>query len=249
MIPLGSTIPLQRTPWVTYTVMVTCIGLFGYELYQRNSSLGLDAFFASYGWVPAEFSEAIVQRQFPRLLPLLSSIFLHGSWTHLIGNLFFLYIFGRHVEDRLGYGRYTTFFCLGGVVAMLVQTYVSPFSAVPMIGASGAIAAVAGAYCVFYPTAHVLTFIPVPFVFRIVRVPTIGYLLVWLVLLLASELYLVARNGQLMTWGAHLGGFVTGIVFGPLSLAFKRRRARKKRVQSWRPDSPLILENSRSGWR
>lgn len=247
MIPLGSTILLQRTQWVTYTVMVTCIGLFGYELYQQHSGLSLDAFFARYGWVPAEFSEAVGQRQFPHLLPLLSSIFLHGSWTHLLGNLFFLYVFGRHVEDRLGYGRYTTFFCLGGVVAMLVQTYMSPFSAVPMIGASGAIAAVAGAYCVFYPTAHVLTFIPLPVVFRIVRIPTVGYLLVWLVLLLTSELYLVARNEQLMTWGAHLGGFVAGAVFGPLSFAFKRRRARKKRTRSWRPNAPPILENSRSG--
>ncbi len=247
MIPLGSTIPLQRTPWVTYTVMVTCIGLFGYELYRQHSGLDLDAFFVSYGWVPAEFSAAIEQRQFPRLLPLLSSIFLHGRWTHLMGNLFFLYIFGRHVEERLGAGRYAAFFCFGGVVAMLVQTSVAPFSVVPMIGSSGAIAALAGAYCVFYPTERVLTVIPP--LFQVVRVPTLGYLLAWLVLLLTSELYLVARDEQLMTWGAHVGGFVAGVVFGPLSLALKRRRLYKKRAQSWRPASPFILENSRSGWR
>lgn len=246
MIPLGSTIPLQHPPWATYAVMVACIGLFGYELDQHHNGSGLDAFFARYGWVPAEFTEAIEQHQFPRLSPLLSSMFLHGRWTHLIGNLFFLYVFGRPVEDRLGAGRYVVFFCFGGVVAMLVQTWVAPFSTAPMIGASGAIAALAGAYCVFYPTGRVLTVIPP--VFRLVRVPTLGYVLVWLVLLLGSELYLLARSEQLMTWGAHVGGFVAGVVGGPLSLAFKRWRARKKRFRSWRPDSPLIVENSRSVW-
>lgn len=245
MIPIGSTVPLQRTPWVTFVVMAACIGLFGFELYQQYTGRDLAAFFTHYGWVPAQFSEAVVQGRLPRLLPLLSSIFLHGGWTHLIGNLFFLYVFGRHVEDRLGAGCYVLFFCFGGVAAMLVQTYVAPFSTVPMIGASGAIAAVAGAHCVLYPTARILTCIPLPFFFRVVRVPAVGYLLVWLVLLFVSELYLAARSEQLMTWRAHLGGFVAGVIFGPLSVAFQRWRTRRKRM--WRPDSPLIVENSRSG--
>ncbi len=121
----------------------------------------------------------------------------------MIGNLFFLYVFGRPVEDRLGAGHYAAFFCFGGVEAMLAQTCVTPFSTVPMIGASGAIAALAGTYCVLYPTERVLTVIPP--VFRIVRIPTLGYVLVWLVLLLGSELYLLVRNEQLMMWGAHGG--------------------------------------------
>jgi membrane associated rhomboid family serine protease len=169
--------------------------------------------------------------------------------VHLGGNLFFLYVFGRQVEDHLGHTRYASFFCLGGAVAMLVQTYLSPFSQVPMIGASGAIAAVAGAYCMFFPNARVLTFIPIPFVFRTVRVPTVGYLLVWLVSLVASGLYLVALNGRFTdggAWGAHLGGFIAGVVFGPLSLSFKRRNARKKRSKHWQPDSPLGLDSLRS---
>ena len=247
MIPLGSTIPLQRTPWATSAVMLACTGLFGFELYQQYTGRELDMFFARYGWVPAEFSEAVLQGRLPRLFPLLSSIFLHGGWTHLSGNLFFLYVFGRHVEDRLGRGCYVLFFCFGGVAAMLVQTCVAPFSTVPMIGASGAIAAVAGAYCVLYPTARTLTCLPIPFVFRIVRIPTVCYLLVWLVLLIVSELYLAARNEQLMTWRAHLGGFAAGVIFGPPLVAFQRWRARRKRGRSWRPDSPLIVENVRSG--
>ncbi len=249
MIPLGSTIPLQRTPWITYALLGANVVLFGYEI-----RLGpfLEPFFMTYGWIPARFSLAITQGQFPSLLPLLTSIFLHGSWVHLGGNLFFLYVFGRHVEDHLGHTRYVSFFCLGGGVAMLVQTYISPFSHVPMIGASGAIAAVAGAYCVFFPSARVLTFIPIPFVFRVVRVPTVGYLLVWLVLLVASGLYLVAVHGRFTdggAWGAHLGGFIAGVVFGPLSLSFKRRNARKKRSKRWRSHSSLVLDSPRSALR
>ena len=246
MVPIGSTIPLQRIPWVTYALLGANITLFWYEM-----SLGplLDSFLITYGWIPARFSDAITQGQFPSLLPLLTSIFLHGNWMHLGGNLFFLYVFGRHVEDCLGYIRYVNFFCLGGSVAMLVQTYISPFSQVPMIGASGAIAAVAGAYCVFFPSARILTFIPIPFAFRMVQVPTVGYLLVWLGLLMASGLYLIALNGRFSeggAWGAHLGGFLAGLVFGPLSLSFKRRNARKKRLKHWRPNSSLVLDSPRS---
>ena len=246
MIPIGSTTPLQRMPWVTYALLGANISLFWYEI-----SLGplLESFLISYGWIPARFSVAVTQGQFPALSPLLTSIFLHGSWVHLSGNLFFLYVFGRYVEDCLGHIRYVNFFCLCGAVAMLVQTYISPFSQVPMIGASGAIAAVAGAYCVFFPGARVLTLIPIPFTFRMVRVPTVGYVLVWLGLLMASGLYLVALNGRFSeggAWGAHLGGFLAGLVFGPLSLSFKRRNARKKRSKYWRLNSPLVLDSPRS---
>ena len=246
MVPIGSTIPLQRIPWVTYALLGANITLFWYEI-----SLGplLESFLITYGWIPARFSDAVTHGQFPALLPLLTSIFLHGSWVHLGGNLFFLYVFGRQVEDRLGHLRYMNFFCLGGSVAMLVQTYISPFSQVPMIGASGAIAAVAGAYCMFFPGARVLTLLPIPFAFRMVQVPTVVYLLVWLGLLMASGLYLIALNGHFSeggAWGAHLGGFVAGLVFGPLSLSFKRRNARKKRSKHWRPNSALVLDSPRS---
>lgn len=249
MIPVGSTIFLQHIPWITYALLGANVVLFWYEICLGPS---LESFFLSYGWIPARFSLAITQGQFPSLLPLLTSIFLHGSWVHLGGNLFFLYVFGRHVEDHLGHIRYASFFCLGGAVAMLVQTYISPFSQVPMIGASGAIAAVAGAYCMFFPNARILTFIPIPFVFRTVRVPTVCYLLVWLVLLVTSGLYLVTLNGRFTdggAWAAHLGGFIAGVVFGPLSLSFKRRNAHKKRSKYWRPDSSLVLDSPRSAVR
>ena len=246
MIPLGSTIPPQRIPWVTYAFIGTNVGVFAYELHLGPQ---LESFLLNYGWVPSRFSLAILQFQFPPLASLLTSIFLHGGWLHLFGNLFFLYVFGRHVEDRLGYGRYLSFYCLGGAIAMLVQTYVSPFSAVPMIGASGAIAAVAGAYCVFFPTARVLTLLPIPFTLHVIRVPTVGYLLVWLVLLLSSGLYLRSPNGQVIAggaWAAHLGGFLAGVGGGPFLVALQHYCSRKKRVKRWRSGSPLVLDNPRS---
>ena len=170
MIPLYSTIPTQRFPWVNYSLIGANVALFAYE-----TTLGthLESFLLAHGWVPAGFSQALAHGQVPGLAPLLISMFLHGNWLHLFGNLLYLHIFGGNVEDRLGSLRYLCFYCVGGVVAVLVQTYVSPFSRTPMIGASGAIAAVAGAYFVFYPTARVLTLVPLIFSFRVVRVPAV----------------------------------------------------------------------------
>lgn len=249
MIPLGSTIPLQRISWVTYALIGMNVGVFAYELHLGPQ---LESFLFSYGWVPSRFSLVILQPQLPPLVSLLTSIFLHGGWLHLLGNLFFLYVFGRHVEDRLGYGRYFSFYCLGGAIAMLVQTYVSPFSSVPMIGASGAIAAVAGAYCVFFPTARVLTLLPIPFAWRVLRVPTVGYVLVWLLLLLSSGLYLRSPSDHLIAggaWAAHLGGFLAGIVISPFLLSLQHYVSRKKRVKRWRSGSPLVWDNPRSALR
>ncbi len=193
MIPLYSTIPTQRFPWVNYSLIGANVALFAYE-----TTLGthLESFLLAHGWVPAGFSQALAHGQVPGLAPLLISMFLHGNWLHLFGNLLYLHIFGGNVEDRLGSLRYLCFYCVGGVVAVLVQTYVSPFSRTPMIGASGAIAAVAGAYFVFYPTARVLTLVPLIFSFRVVRVPAVCYLLLWSLLQLLSGMSALSPAGQ-----------------------------------------------------
>jgi membrane associated rhomboid family serine protease len=240
MIPLHSTIPPQRFPWINYTLIGINVVLFTYEI-----TLGtrLQPFVRAYGWVPASFSQALAHGQLPVLAPLLISMFLHGNWLHLSGNLLYLHIFGGNVEDRLGSLRYLFFYCLGGVVAMLVQTSISPFARTPMIGASGAIAAVAGAYLVFYPTARVLTFVPLVFSFRVVRVPAVCYLLLWLLLQLLFGVYTFAPEGQeiaQVAWAAHLGGFLAGVILGPLFL-LKRQRLRRVRLRS-----PLFWQNPKS---
>ena len=223
MIPLRDAVVPQHFPWVTYTLIGANLALFAYEL-----SLGtqLDGFLSSYGWVPSGFSQTVMHGQMPTLAPLFVSMFLHGGWFHLIGNLFYLHIFGGNVEDRLGHLRYLCFYLLGGVVAVFAQTVIAPFSSTPMIGASGAIATVAGAYFVFSPTARVLTWIPLVFTSRIVRVPAVMYVLLWLALQLGGGFYSLSPDGQDLAgvaWWAHIGGFLAGVVIGSLLLRKRRR--------------------------
>ncbi|MBI3303988.1 MAG: rhomboid family intramembrane serine protease [Deltaproteobacteria bacterium] len=239
MIPLRSTIPPQRFPWVNYTLIGANVALF---VYERTLGARLEPFLLAYGWVPAGFSEALAHGQVPVLAPLLISMFLHGTWLHLFGNLLFLHIFGGNVEDRLGHLRYLCFYCLGGVVAVLVQTYVSPFAHTPMIGASGAIATVIGAYFVFYPAARVLTVVPLLFSFRMVRVPAVCYVLLWLLLQVLFGMSVLSAEGQDLpgvAWWAHVGGFVAGVVLGPLFLLKRKRRSRRVGLHP-----PLLWHNN-----
>lgn len=242
MIPLRDAAVPQRFPWVTYTLIGANLALFVYEL-----SLGthLEGFLSSYGWVPSGFSQTVMHGQVPSLAPLLVSMFLHGGWFHLIGNLFYLQIFGGTVEDRLGHLRYLCFYLLGGVVAVFAQTVVAPFSSTPMIGASGAIATVAGAYFVISPTARVRTLIPLVFTSRIVRVPAVLYLLLWLVLQLGGGFYAVSPNGHDLpgvAWWAHIGGFLAGVIVGSRFLR-KRRRFQRLPLELpviWNPPKSAV---------
>jgi membrane associated rhomboid family serine protease len=220
MIPPRGLAPPQRFPWGTYTLIGVNVTLFAYEITLEGR---LQPFLLAYGWVPASFSQALENGHIPALTPLFISMFLHGGWFHLLGNLLYLHIFGGNVEGRLGHFRYLCFYCLGGGIAVLIQTSTSPLSPTPMIGASGAIATVAGAYCVFCPTARVLTLVPLPFSLRVVQIPAVCYLGLWLALQLLSGVFdLSPANG--IAWGAHIGGFVTGSVLGPLFLLKKKRR-------------------------
>ena len=226
MIPLRTTISPHRLPVVTYALISANIALFAYEITLAGR---LQPFWFSYGWVPASFSQALMDGRVPALAPLLTSMFLHGSWLHLLGNLLYLHIFGGNVEDCLGHLRYLCFYYLGGVVAVLVQTYAAPLSSTPMIGASGAIAAVIGAYCVFYPTARVLTLVPLLFSFRVVPVPAVWYVLLWLTFQLLSGMSVLSPGEPALAgaaWWAHIGGFIAGLVLGPLFLIRRKRRSR-----------------------
>lgn len=231
MIPLRTSVTQQHLPWVNHTLIGLNLAFFAYEL-----ALGpqIEALIQTYGWVPANFSLSFDLKVVPALLPLLSCMFLHGNWAHLLGNMLYLYIFGGNVEDRLGHIRYLLFYCAGGVTAILVQTYTSPSSVIPMIGASGAIAAVTGAYFVFYPTARVLTLLPLGFSFPVVRLPAVFYLVLWLWLQIAAGMHTQASPSPHVVevaWWAHVGGFVAGLILGPLFL-LKRRRTRRLRSHS-----------------
>ena len=143
-----------------------------------------------------------------------TSMFLHGSWMHLLGNLWFLWIFGNNIEDSMGHGRFLAFYLLCGVAAALLQVAVSPQSAIPMVGASGAISGVMGAYLVLYPRVKVYTFVPIGIIPLSIALPAWTMLLYWMALQLLGGLvgFLSAEGGGGVAFWAHVGGFVAGVV-------------------------------------
>src|SRR5579871_2238349 len=161
MIPLRDVIPSRTVPVITVSIIVLNAAAWILEL-SMPSERALNQFLTIYGVVPAAF----------RPVTLFTSMFLHGGWSHIIGNMLYLWIFGDNVEDELGHGRFIVFYLLCGITAALGQIVMEPTSMVPTIGASGAIAGVMGAYFVLYPRSRVLTFIPFPFL-SVVEVPAI----------------------------------------------------------------------------
>ena len=205
MIPLRDTIPSGRVPVVNYAIIAGNLLVFGYEV-----SLGgrqADAFIMRWGLVPRHFA----------LANLLTSMFLHGGWLHVLGNMLYLYIFGDNVEDRLGHLRYLLFYLLCGCAAGGAQALSSPGSNLPMVGASGAIAGVSGAYFLFFPGARVVTLVPIFFFLQVIEIPAVIFLLIWFLgqlMLGLAALGTHAAAGGVAFW-AHVGGFVAGMVLGP----------------------------------
>ncbi len=216
MIPLTDTVPVRRTPYVTLGLIGACLLAFLWEL-----SLGphLDAAIRRYGLVPRLISPLLVGdlRLPPEVwLTLFTHQFLHAGWAHLLGNMLFLWIFGDNVEDRLGHLPYLGFYLAAGAGAALVQAAFTPTSPVPMVGASGAIAGVLGAYLVLYPAATVVTLVPA-FLFLVpVEVPALVFLPLWFITQLLSGMAAITRlpsAGGVAFW-AHAGGFVLGAAVG-----------------------------------
>lgn len=218
MIPLKDTVQSRSFPIVNWILIVTNVLVFLMEL-----SLGprVEAFIAAFGVVPARLLSAPGLSQ---LLTILTSMFLHGGWLHLISNMLALYIFGDNVEDRVGHGRYVVFYLVCGLIAALTHIAFSSTSAAPTIGASGAISGVLGAYFVLYPSARVTTLIPIFILPWFVEIPAIVYLGFWfLSQLLNGTLAIVAGAqafGGVAFW-AHVGGFVAGLL---LVKPFQQRR-------------------------
>ena len=219
MIPLRDIIPSRTTPVVTIALITINVLVFLYEL-----SLGraVDAFTLYWGLVPAAFSWVTV----------LTSMFLHGGLMHVAGNMLYLWIFGDNVEDRMGHGRYLVFYLLCGIAAALAQTITVPDSVVPMVGASGAIAGVMGAYFVLYPRSRIVTLITIFFFFQIVEVPAIFFLGIWFLMQFVSGVGSIGSTGGgglggIAFW-AHVAGFVAGI-----SGVIVFRRPERQRVEWW----------------
>jgi membrane associated rhomboid family serine protease len=223
MIPLRDNIPSRSRPIVTYLLIALNVLVYWFEV-----QLGprLDEFIQAFGLVPARFHHA--RDPIVRVLPVFTSMFLHGSFMHLAGNMLYLHIFGDNVEDRLGHLRFLAFYLICGAAAALAQVTMLGDSRLPMVGASGAIAGVTGAYFVFFRHARVLTLVPIFFYVQLVQIPAVVFLLLWFVMQLALGAASLGSHGADVggvAWWAHIGGFVSGAVGGFL-LAPRRPASR-----------------------
>lgn len=201
-----------KTPVITILLIAANVLLFFYEL-----ALGerLEAFFMSSAFIPARYAEGglTLGDLGPGFSSALLSMFLHGGWGHLLGNMLFLWIFGDNVEDRLGHLRYLIFYLLAGFAATLAHAWADPASAVPAVGASGAISGVLGAYLFLHPMARIQTLVFLGFFITTVQIPAIVYLPIWFLIQAFSGVMSIGADPSQaggVAWFAHIGGFVAG---------------------------------------
>jgi len=231
VIPLRDANPVRRFPAVTIALIVACVVAFAYELGTQSTGgdAALERLFRDYALIPANLTAAIGGERpglAAALFTIVTSMFLHGGWLHLIGNMLYLWIFGNNVEDRFGRIRFLLFYLAGGLAAALTQVIVSPQSDVPVIGASGAIAAVLGAYLVLYPGARVLSLVFLGFFYQLLQVPAVIVLGLWFLLQLVDGIASLgvdsSANGVALF--EHIGGFLTGVAIGLVVRSVGRRR-------------------------
>ncbi len=219
MIPLKDTIPSRTYPFVTVSLIILNIFVFLFELTLGEN---LSEFFDLFGVVPATYFE-LKKSGAPFLLvyyPFLTSMFLHGGWFHLIGNMIYLWVFGDNVEDRMGHFKFFLFYLLCGFFAGFAHVYINPDSEIPAVGASGAISGVLGAYFVLFPHSRVIALVPILFFFDLIEVSAFVFLGIWFLLQLFSGVASLGAATGGVAWWAHIGGFVAGVL---LSFIFIRR--------------------------
>jgi len=219
MIPLRDENPSLRAPMVTRTIIVLNVIAFIYEL-MLGPHLR-DLFFA-WGLVPARITAALAGETnlVTAAFTAFTSTFLHAGWLHLIGNMWYLWIFGDNVEDRLGHGRFLLFYVAAGLASGVLHVFFNGDSRIPTVGASGAIAGVLGAYLTLFPRARVITLVPFIVFFQVMALPAVVVLGLWFVFQFFSGALALAYTSSSQTggtaWWGHIGGFVFGLVFGRL---------------------------------
>jgi membrane associated rhomboid family serine protease len=243
-LPLYDDNPIRRTPVVTYVLIGMCIGAFLWELGQHQ-----DVVAYQYGMIPAvlfgyvELPRAL--QPIPPWATIFTSMFLHGGWLHLGGNMLFLWIFGNNIEDLLGRARYLILYLGSGVAAAMAQALVDKLSQVPMLGASGAIAGVLGAYLVTYPRANVHCFVWIVIFFWIVTVPAWILLGLWFAGQLLSGLETEHGAPGVAFW-AHVGGFTSGIVLYLILRPWRVALLQAQKTPMFASASPTALSGRRT---
>lgn len=215
MIPLKDDNPRLITPFINYGLVVCNIAVFIYQL--SLPAPALERFVHAYGAIPANITQGM------NLPSLFTAMFLHGGFLHLLGNMLYLWIFGDNVEGLMGHGRYLGFYLLCGLAATISHIAIEPSSALPMIGASGAISGVLGAYLLKFPRARVLILVPIFICLTTFRIPALFVLGFWFLTQLTSGLgfFHADMSGGGVAWFAHIGGFLAGLLFVKL---FERRQ-------------------------
>lgn len=229
MIPIRDVNPARTTAVVNNAIIGLCVVVFLYELMLGRH---LEPFLFHYGLVPARITRPEIARHFTiveQFLPFFSSMFLHGGWLHLIGNVWVLYIFGDNIEGELGHVQYLVFYLLCGFIAAVIQVITNPSSSIPTIGASGAIGGVMGAYFLLYPRARILALIPIFFFFTLMEVPAYLFLGFWFLLQFFSGTFSLLSGPEHysgIAWWAHVGGFLGGMALLYVFKPFSRGRYR-----------------------
>jgi membrane associated rhomboid family serine protease len=232
MIPIQDTIHSLNPPLAVYALIGLNVLVFAFELTLPHGDL--DELFYILGIVPARYTHPQWAEQvgFPidNYWPFLTSMFLHGGWAHIIGNMWTLWIFGDNIEDRMGPLRFTMFYLICGLIAGVVHWFTNLHSTIPTVGASGAIAGVLGAYLVLYPRARIVVLIPIFFYPLFFEVPAVTYLLFWALSQLYSGALALAGPAEVggVAWWAHVGGFTAGLLLHRL---FVRPRRAFRRLQ------------------
>lgn len=245
MIPYRDENETQRRAIVTGTIIA--LNIFAWLFVQgAGADSPLAKSVCELGLIPAELTASLpVGTRFPmgpgltcltdsgrQVSHLITSMFLHGSWMHLLGNMWFLWLFGNNIEDSMGRLRFVAFYLLTGLAAAMGQVIANPNSVVPMVGASGAISGVMGAYLVLYPRVKVYTLVPIFIFFTSIALPAWAMLGYWFVLQLVSGLFSSGEMGGVAFW-AHIGGFVAGIAL--IKLFARAEYIEAHRAQHWRP--------------
>jgi rhomboid family protein len=240
VLPLRDAIPPRRTPVITIAIVAACSAVFVYELWVLVQG-GLDALnsvFLQWGAVPRNVVAGLEAGDLlsPGVLGLVTSMFLHAGWLHLLGNMLFLWIFANRVEDRMGRFLFVLFYFVGGIAAGLTHVLVDPTSTEPAVGASGAVSAVMGAFVVLYPRARIQSLVFLGFFYQLIAVPAVIVLGFWFALQLIDGFASLGATTELgggVAFFAHIGGFVAGMVLAlPFRLASRLRPGRSPGVDA-----------------
>ncbi len=223
MIPIKDNIPSKKIPFINYLLIFINIVVFALEIKAGNM---LELLIKRYAFYSNEFYYLLTGQLFSLdpIKKIFTSMFMHGGFSHILGNMLYLYIFGDNVEDRLGHFKYLLLYLFFGICAALLQFLFNPLSDIPMIGASGAVSGVMGAYFIFFPKARVITILPVFIFIHFVEIPAVFFLVFWFVLQFLYGSLSVATGVINVAWWAHVGGFVAGFLIALFFKMFLRNR-------------------------